>query len=81
MKSKWTRELILYRLQQLLILILHLLLLYWILYALREAGSLPVEQVLFHFVGMSLFGALLIRGTAWWAHHHFVREVRKKRRG
>ena len=70
-----------YRLQQLLILILHLALLWWILYTLRESGSMPISHVLYHFTGMSLYGALLIRGTAYWAQYHFVKEVQKKRRG
>jgi apolipoprotein N-acyltransferase len=69
-----------YRFQQLVILILHLLLLYWILYTLREGGIMPIEHVLLHFVGMSVYGAFLIRSTAWWAKHHFVKEVTKKRR-
>jgi apolipoprotein N-acyltransferase len=76
---KLNRERVFYRLQQLFILIAHLLLLWWMLYTLREGGLLPVELVLAHFVGMSLYGALLIRGTAWWARHHFVQEVRKSR--
>lgn len=50
------------------------------LYALSEGGLMPVQHVLLHFIGMSLYGAFLIRGTAWWARHHFVKEVRKKRR-
>lgn len=68
-----------YRLQQLFILLLHFALLYWILYTLSEAGTMPVEHVLYHFIGMSLAGAFLIRGTAAWARYHYVKTVRKKR--
>lgn len=68
-----------YRFQQLVILLLHFALLYWILYTLSEAGTMPVSHVLYHFIGMSLAGALLIRGSAAWARYHYVKTVRKKR--
>lgn len=69
-----------YRFQQLLILLAHLALLGWILYTLSEAGGMTTEAVLLHFTGMSIFGALLIRGTAAWARHHYVKSVQKKRK-
>ena len=63
----------LYRLQQLVILVLHLLLLWWMKYTLFEAGVMTISQTMLHFVGMSIFGALLIRGTAWWAKRHYLK--------
>lgn len=68
-----------YRFQQLLILLAHFALLAWILYTLSEAGAMTTQAVLGHFVGMSVFGAFLIRGTAAWARHHYVKSVQKKR--
>lgn len=70
-----------YRFQQLLILIAHLLLLAWILYTLSEAGTLTTTEVLLHFLGMSVFGAILIRGTAAWARYHYIKSVKQKKHG
>ncbi len=66
-----------YRLQQLLILILHLILLGWMLYTLNNAGALSFTKVMLHFLGMSLMGAALIRGTAAWAKWHTQKEWRE----
>ncbi len=63
-----------YRLQQLIILVLHLVLLKWMHYTLTNSGALSTEGVLYHFIGMSLFGAFLIRGSAWWAKRHYLKE-------
>ncbi|PIP95410.1 MAG: hypothetical protein COW00_12970 [Bdellovibrio sp. CG12_big_fil_rev_8_21_14_0_65_39_13] len=63
-----------YRLQQLVILILHFVLLYWMFYALTESGSLTTFEVSMHFVGMAIFGASLIRGCAYWARYHHLKE-------
>lgn len=59
-----------YRLQQLTILLLHFALLLWMYYALSEMGQWQPRNVLVHFVGMGVFGGLLIRGTAAWANYH-----------
>ena len=65
-----TFERLSYRLQQGLILILHFLLLYWMVYILREAGGMEFSSVLWHFLGIAAFGSLLIRGCALWARYH-----------
>ena len=69
-----TKKNFFYRCQQLIILILHLILLKWIHFTLTNAGRLSTEHVLYHFLGMSLFGALLIRGCAWWAQNIYLKE-------
>ncbi len=78
MKNKFFKifqhQLFFYRLQQLLILGLHLILLYWMYYALSNTGSMTTLQTFYHFFGMSVMGAGLIRGTAWWAQYHYVKE-------
>lgn len=79
MLSLFKQKTLFYRFQQLLILLLHLALLYWIFYTLSEAGAMPVSHVFYHFFGLSLAGALLIRGSAAWARYHYVKTVRKKR--
>jgi apolipoprotein N-acyltransferase len=56
-----------YRLEQSVILVAHFILLYWMLYVLREGGILPTKDLIFHFIGMAIFGGLIIRGTALWA--------------
>ena len=61
----WNR--IFYRIQQTLILLLHLILLGWIYHTLSEAGTMQVTEAFLHFLGMGLYGALLIFGTATWA--------------
>lgn len=67
-----------YRLQQLIIFALHLVLLKWMFYTLSNSGSLTTTEVFYHFIGMSIMGALLIRGTAWWARHHYIKDISQK---
>lgn len=62
-----------YKFQQLLIFIIHILLLYWILHLLSHAGELDTKAVILHFSGIGLYGALLIRGTAYWAKWHHLK--------
>ena len=68
-----------YRFQQLIVLVLHLILLQWMLYTLKESGTLPFTTVFFHFLGMSIFGGLLIFGTAKWAKRIHERELEDKK--
>lgn len=63
-----------YRFQQLVILVLHLILLKWMHYALTETGQESTGIVLAHFAGMSIYGALLIRGCAAWAKYHYEKD-------
>jgi len=71
-------KMISYRLQQLFILILHLILLGWMYYTLSEAGMMKVSQVLFHFLGMGVYGALLIYGSAQWGKRLYRNEKLEK---
>ena len=77
MKNFITKDNIWYRLQQLIIFVLHLILLKWMYYTLTNSGRLTMTEVFYHFIGMSIMGALLIRGTAWWARHHYIKEIKK----
>ena len=70
---------IFYRIQQAIILIIHLLLLAWIIYVLRNTGSMDTMSVIFHFVGMSTTGAGLIFGSAKWAKYHHEKELKKNK--
>lgn len=63
-----------YRIQQFLILVLHLILLYWIYFALNGSGGMTQNEVLMHFVGMGIYGALLIRGCAAWGKYWHKKE-------
>lgn len=46
-------------------------------YTLTHSGIMTTAVVFYHFIGMSLMGAGLIRGTAYWAHHHYLKETGK----
>ena len=72
-----TRENLFYRVQQVVIFILHLVLLKWMFYSLSETGSLPTTTVMMHFFGMSVYGALLIVGCAKWAKWHYEQELKE----
>lgn len=67
-----------YRLQQLFIVVAHFILLRWMIYTLQEAGALPFNNVLMHFLGMAVMGAGLIVGTAWWAKRRHQQEISKQ---
>lgn len=68
-----------YRLQQLIILVLHLILLKWMHFALTELGTEQTSVVLVHFVGMSIYGAALIRGcAAWGKYRHRLDQVQEQ---
>jgi hypothetical protein len=77
MKGFITKENIWYRIQQLIIFLLHLVLLKWMYYTLSNSGSLTITEVFYHFIGMSIMGALLIRGSAYWARHHYIKAIKK----
>jgi apolipoprotein N-acyltransferase len=76
MKGFITKQNIWYRTQQLIILVLHLILLRWMFYVLANSGRMPMTIVFYHFIGMSVMGAFLIRGSAYWARHHYVKELK-----
>ncbi len=75
LKEFFRPEMLSYRLQQLGILVAHLMLLKWMIYALSESGTLSTMHVMLHFTGMALYGALLIRGTAYWARRRYIKET------
>lgn len=77
MKNFITKDNLWYRIQQLIIFILHLILLKWMYYTLTHSGLLTMTEVFYHFIGMSIMGALLIRGSAYWARHHYLKELRQ----
>jgi apolipoprotein N-acyltransferase len=65
------------RLTQLFILMAHLVLLKWILYTLYEGGVLPFQTLMFHFLGISIFGALLIRTCAYIYKRQYLKELQR----
>lgn len=67
-----------YKFQQFLILLIHLVLLYWMWFTLANAGIMRMKEIMIHFVGMSIYGAFLIRGTAYWAKHHHLKTLKDK---
>lgn len=77
MKNFITRQNLRLRLMQLFILVAHLVLLKWILYTLYEGGVLPFSTLLYHFLGISVYGALLIRFCAWYYKRQYLKELEK----
>lgn len=69
-----SRENFFYRFQQVILFVLHIVLLKWMFYALSETGAMDTLTVMLHFLGMSIYGALLIVGCAKWAKWHFEKE-------
>lgn len=65
-----------YRLQQVVIAILHFILLGWIMYLLQNSGPMSRSEVLYHFLGIAFFGAALIRGCAAWGKFHYLKDER-----
>lgn len=62
---------------QLAILVAHLVLLWWILYTLHEGGILPFKTLLLHFLGISIYGGVLIRTCAWIYKRQYLNELAK----
>lgn len=79
MKNLITKKNYWYRLQQLIIFVLHMILLKWMYYTLSNSGSLSTTEVFYHFIGMSVMGAVLIRGCAAWARYHYLKEINAKK--
>lgn len=77
LKNFITKDNIGERFIQLLILIAHVILLKWILYTLSEGGILPLTTVLYHFLGISIYGALLIRICAYIYKRQYLKELEK----
>ena len=80
MKSFINKENIGQRFIQFMILIAHIVLLKWILYTLYEGGVLPFSTLLYHFLGISIFGALLIRTCAYIYKREYLKELEKSAR-
>ncbi|MBP9682455.1 MAG: hypothetical protein KBD76_13700 [Bacteriovorax sp.] len=78
MKNFITRNNLWYRFQQLIIFVLHLLLLKWMYYVLSNSGAFSTAEVFYHFIGMSIMGAALIRGCAAWARYYYLKEINNK---
>jgi apolipoprotein N-acyltransferase len=72
-----TKENLNHRLMQLFILVAHLVLLKWIIYTLYEGGVLPFKTLMYHFLGISVYGGVLIRFCAWFYKRQYLKELEK----
>jgi len=63
------------RLQQLIIIVAHLVLLKWIFFVLYDGGTFSSTELLLHFTGMGVYGALLIRICAYLGKRQFDKEL------
>jgi apolipoprotein N-acyltransferase len=77
MKNFVNKENLNLRLMQLFILVAHIVLLKWILYTLYEGGVLPFKILMYHFLGISVYGGLLIRFCAWYYKRQYLKELEK----
>lgn len=68
-----------YKIQFVVIFIIHIVLLYWIYWLLQNTGILSTTAVMLHFTGIALYGAALIRGCAYWAKWHHLNDLKKKK--
>jgi apolipoprotein N-acyltransferase len=75
------KKMLMYRGEQVLIIVAHLALLRWILFTLYEASTITPMKMLFHFVGMALYGAILIRLCAYLAHRRFIKSSNNQESG
>ena len=78
MKNFVTKENLNHRLMQLFILVAHLVLLRWIVYTLMEGGILPFTTLMYHFLGISAYGAVLIRFCAWFYRRQYLKELERQ---
>jgi apolipoprotein N-acyltransferase len=78
MKNFITKENLNHRLMQLFILVAHLVMLRWIVYTLMEGGILPFKILMYHFLGISLYGGLLIRFCAWFYKRQYLKELERQ---
>ena len=77
MKNFVTKENLNHRIMQFIILVAHLVLLKWIIYTLSEGGVLPFKTLMYHFLGISASGGLLIRFCAWFYKKQYLKELEK----
>jgi hypothetical protein len=63
-----------------LLLTAHLALLKWIWYVLEEGGLMPMDEMFWHFLGLSLSGAGLIFICAMIGKARYKREILKGRK-
>lgn len=77
LKGLVTKENLRQRLMQVAIFLAHIVLLKWILYTLYEGGVLPFRTLLFHFTGIAIYGALLIRICAYIYKRQYEKELEK----
>jgi apolipoprotein N-acyltransferase len=68
------------RFTQFIILIAHLVLLIWIIFTLYEGGILPFKTLLLHFLGISVYGAVLIRTCAYLYKRQYLKELEQSER-
>lgn len=77
MKNFITKENFSQRMLQLFIFVAHIVLLKWIIYTLYEGGVLPFKALLYHFLGISVYGALLIRFCAYVYKRQYMKELQQ----
>jgi hypothetical protein len=64
--------------EKVIIIFAHLFMLGWMIYVLKEGGHFEMATLAWHFVGLSIYGGLLIRTSAWLAMRRFRLESRRQ---
>lgn len=67
------------RVQWVLIFLAHLILLYWMYYALTHGGDLSSFEMVLHFSGMALYGGLLIYISAMLGRRNYRIDQKNKK--
>jgi len=60
------------------IFLTHLLLLGWILFVLRNSGNWQMLHVFYHFLGLAIYGTLLIVISAKGIKYFHIKELKQK---
>ena len=69
------------KLEWILIFLAHILLLWWMLHLLNETGNLDTLPIAAHITGIALYGALLIRVSAWLGMKRYRKELQENNEG
>ncbi len=77
MKNFINKENFSQRMLQIFIFVAHIVLLKWIIYTLYEGGVLPFKTLLYHFLGISVYGAVLIRFCAFVYKRQYMKELQR----
>jgi hypothetical protein len=66
-----------YLVQKTVFFSLHIFLLLWMMYLLKNTGAFPIKKVTIHFIGMAIFGGSLIWICSLWGKYLHRKDLLK----